>query len=158
MGVNDVLNQQHYQTLKQRRKKYGDPWFSEMIFSSRLLTGIRLFTRPLNLNDKALVSEVPVADAKENILEIMNAMPNTKILLVPEMVVSSRQHELIEYDTMLKALAKAQPQLFYYQPLKNRQSSDEHLADRNHLTRVGNRWLGNKIAEELYSYPKLLTP
>ena len=157
VGVNDILNQQHYQTLNQRRKNRENTWVNDLVFASRLLTGVRLFTRPLNLTDRSLVSEVPVEDARENLLEIMKELPNTKILLVPEMIISSRHHELKQYDALLQDLAEQYESLFYYQPLENETNPDQHLSDRNHLTRPGNRWLGQKIANELYGRAQIFS-
>ena len=59
---------------------------------------------------------------------------------------------------MLEELSKESENIYYFNPLQNQDNGDIHLADRNHLTREGNQWLGEQIAEhisnqgELFSY------
>ena len=83
---------------------------------------------------------------------------NAKLLLIPEIVFSPFLPELEEYFTMLKALSKESSQIYYFDPLQDQNNGDIHLADRNHLTKEGNQWLGEQIAEhisnqgELFSY------
>ena len=77
--------------------------------------------------------------------ELMSQLQPASILLVPEMAISPLQDDLKDYDQMLQALADEHESLWYFQPLADRSSSDQHLADRNHLTREGNRWLGEQL-------------
>ena len=122
------------------------PWLKDLLYKSRLATGISLLFQSDQKKSNELVAEVPVADAKENILSLMNDLSPITILLVPEMASSPLQPQLLDYDSMIQELANTHPNIHYFQPLTDRNESDIHLADRNHLTREGNQWLGQEIA------------
>ena len=146
VGVNDVLSKHHTQSIKERRQSTVSPWLKDLLYKSRLATGISLLFQSDQKKSNELVAEVPVADAKENILSLMNDLSPITILLVPEMASSPLQPQLLDYDSMIQELANTHPNIHYFQPLTDRNESDIHLADRNHLTREGNQWLGQEIA------------
>ncbi len=147
IGVNDILTKQNPKSIRQRREMSLSPWFQNVVFSSRVLTGTMLLFRPLQQRSEELVSEVPIEDARANILEMIEELKPIRLLLVPEMVISPLQDELLHYDEMLRELANERENIWYYQPLADRSRSDSYLADRNHLTRSGNQWLGEQIAQ-----------
>ncbi|MAA79431.1 MAG: hypothetical protein CL916_09235 [Deltaproteobacteria bacterium] len=146
VGVNDVLSKHHTQSIRERRKNSVSPWLKNLLYKSKLSTGISLLLQEDQKQSDELVAEVPVSDAKENILSLMNDLSPISILLVPEMASSPLQPQLLEYDSMIQDLAKTYPNIYYFQPLTDRNDSDIHLADRNHLTREGNQWLGQEVA------------
>lgn len=146
VGVNDVLSKHHTQSIRERRDQSVSPWLKNLLYKSALLTGVSLLLQEDQKQSDELVAEVPVPDAKENILSLMNDLSPITILLVPEMATSPLQPQLLEYDAMIQELANTHANIHYFQPLTDRSESDIHLADRNHLTREGNQWLGQEIA------------
>ena len=120
-----------------------------LLYKSKLTTGLSLLFQSDQKKSNELVEEVPVSDAKENILSLMKDLSPITILLIPEMASSPLQPQLLEYDNMIEELATTYPSIHYFQPLTDRNNSDVHLADRNHLTREGNQWLGQEIAHEI---------
>lgn len=154
VGVNDVLTQRYPQTIRQREGGNNSSIQNSIpiLFSSRLLTGLSI---PLQNKTKDasqdLVSEVPPQDALKNLVELRNHLPeNTQLIVVPEIIVSHLRKELREYDDMLQNFASEYPNTHYFIPTsKTLQEQDQLLADRNHLSREGNQWLGGEISQKL---------
>ena len=154
VGVNDVLTQRYPQTIRQREKSNSSNTQKKnpLLFASRLLTGLSI---PLQSQTKKsnqdLVSEVPPQDALKNLIELRNHLPETtQLIVIPEIIVSHLRRELQDYDDMLKSFASQYPNTHYFIPTsKTLQEQDQLLADRNHLSRQGNQWLGEEIAKKI---------
>lgn len=153
VGVNDILSKHHQQSIRERRNASIPLFFRRFLYKSKLGTGLSLLFRPNIRKSDELVPEVPVKDARKNIKQLISDLSPASILLVPEMASSPLQPQLEQYDVMLQQLAQKYPNVHYVQPLNDRLNSDIYLADRNHLTREGNQWLGQKIA---YTLQKIL--
>ena len=149
VGVNDVLTQRYPQTVRERESSSTKTSDFPLLFSSRLLTGLSIPLQPQqDSSNQNLVSEVPASDALRNLQELRNQLPkSTHLIVVPEIIVSHLRKELQEYDKMLQEFASQNASNTHYfipqsQTIKEQ---DLLLADRNHLTRDGNEWLGNEI-------------
>ena len=153
IGVNDVLSKHHTQSIRERRRTSMPSLFRQLLYKSKLSTGLSLLVKPNTRASSELVPEVPVEDAQNNIKQLISDLSPASILVVPEMASSPLQPQLEEYDAMLQKLAQTYPNVHYVQPLNDRLHSDIYLADRNHLTREGNQWLGQQIA---YTLQKIL--
>ena len=77
-------------------------------------------------------------------MTLTKAMKHGNTLLIPEIVVSPFLSEMQDYFDMLKDISDKEDNVFFFDPLYPNEQGDMHLADRNHLTREGNRWLGEK--------------
>ena len=161
IGVNDVLTQRYPQTIRQRESSGSKTSSIPFLFSSRLLTGLSIpLQSQQDASNKALVSEVPPEDAKQNLKELRENLPDTThLIVIPEIIVSHLRNELKNYDRMLQEFASENAtNTHYFVPnSKSIQEQDALLADRNHLNRQGNQWLGNEIAQYLKEQNLLLS-
>ena len=153
IGVNDVLTQRYPQTIRQRESSTTKTSSIPFLFSSRLLTGLSIpLQSQQDVSNQALVSEVPPEDAKLNLKELRENLPaTTHLIVIPEIIVSHLRNELKAYDVMLQEFAAENvSNTHYFVPTsKSIQEQDALLADRNHLNRQGNQWLGSEIAHYL---------
>jgi lysophospholipase L1-like esterase len=153
IGVNDVLTQRYPKTARQRDGTSNTSSAIPFLFSSRLLTGLSIPLQPQsNTDNQVLVSEVPPKDALKNLAELRKTLPeSTHLIVIPEIIVSHLRKELQKYDDMLKDFASQHPSnTHYFIPTsKTQQEQDLLLADRNHLSREGNQWLGDEISKKI---------
>jgi lysophospholipase L1-like esterase len=152
-GVNDLLTRDAPLSRKQRAAALAArstpmAGLDALGSSSRLLTGIGLLVRPPE-NNPDLVVAVPLEDAEENLraLAKMTAESGGDLVLVPEYAEPYVAEQLRPYWAMEERLSKELPHVQYvdlYGMLAGN-TTEELLADRNHLTRIGSMTVADRL-------------
>ncbi|MBM74441.1 MAG: hypothetical protein CMK59_03500 [Proteobacteria bacterium] len=147
---------------------------------SRLIRGANLLLRsrskptehlvgaPLGSDGKPMRSQVmnqeypfavPLKDAEENIEQIAQVakVHGAQVLLVAQLISSSGFQQLTSYWDLEQRLSQKLDNVHYLDPrtsLMKENSEKELLVDNNHLSSLGHRLLGHRIAIELQSLKK----
>lgn len=153
LGVNDLLTQNSGLTRKQReveQAKRGEALrgLSGIAARSRLISGLSLFWRPVGVEDEALVADVPIADAEENLrwiaAEVIAA--GGRVLLAPELADAETARRLAPYRALQARLAAEIEGVEYLDLAALDPSADPALlVDRNHLSHAGH----TRVAEQM---------
>lgn len=150
VGVNDLLTKDHPQTrLERAQQRAAVPKGTAM---PALIRGLALALRAPPRGEDAVIA-VPLHDAEVNLRKIAAATADAggHLLLVPELASDQVQPQLAEYWALERRLAEELDNVTFFD--SNAQTADlasnTYLADRNHLTRDGARWLGQLVAPEI---------
>jgi hypothetical protein len=146
LGVNDLLSRRYKQSRKEReevqlKRAAALNTLTGMGKRSVLITGASLPFRSTDDEGKN-VAEVPIADAEENIRLIADSMKEQgKLILIAELIHSAQMEPLLAYQQMLDKVADDNEHVYSIDLRKFFADSeiDGMLADRNHLSREGNR-------------------
>ena len=100
------------------------------------------------------VADVPIDDARENHDSIISAARsrNVRVLLMTEYVQQSQRNRLFEYANMQQSFENDDVRWFDVRDVFKSVPDSASLADRNHLSRGGNRRLGEALARELQTW------
>ena len=156
LGVNDVFTKRHGKTSKEREAERTARSASQNLLgrlgaSSRLIVGMGAAIRSSQRERSAYVSDVPVEDAAENLEAIADALGEASVVLMTEQVQSGNRAALQAYDKMQRHTAETVENVHFIdvQAGLGEGRVDAFLADRNHLTREGNRAVGGLLLPEL---------
>jgi lysophospholipase L1-like esterase len=156
LGVNDIFTQRHGKTSKEREAERAARSGSENLLgrvgaSSRLVVGLGAALRSSQRGRRTYVSDVPVDDAAENLKQIAGVLGEASVVLMTEQVQSGNRAVLQPYDVMQRRVAEAVGSVHFVdvQAGLGEGRVDAFLADRNHLTREGNREVAGLLAPEL---------
>ena len=160
VGVNDVFTTQNTRTRKQREAEQAARSASmkgllSWVSKSRLLVGASLWLRSTDsVATKEQVADVPIDDARENHDAIISAARsrNIRVLLMTEYVQQSQRNRLFEYANMQQSFENEDVRWFDVREVFTAVPDSTSLADRNHLSRSGNRRLGEALARELKTW------
>jgi len=154
VGVNDLLTQHHTMTRKEREDALSERGTAASGLAglgrrSRVVTGLSLLLRA-DAGHSENVSAVPIADAEENLHRIAEAARDAgaRVLLMTELITPSMAAAMVGYDPMMRSVAEAHDHVRWENPAKllGITRTDEVLVDRNHLSREGNRRMGEVLA------------
>ncbi len=156
LGVNDIFTQRHSKTSKQREEEHEARSSSQNLLarlgaSSRVAVGLGASLRAKGRAVGTYVSDVPVEDAAENVEYIAATIEQAQVVVMTEQVQTGNRRVLRPYDAMLRRLGE-QIENVHFVDVESGFGSDRIdglLADRNHLTREGNRELGGLLAPEI---------
>ena len=97
------------------------------------------------------VADVPLPDARENHQRIIAEAQrrNIRVLLLTEYVQEAQRNRLFEYAAMQRSFQGDQVRWFDVREVFKATADGDSLADRNHLSRLGNKMLGHALAAEL---------
>ena len=157
VGVNDVFTTQNTLTRKQREEEQkarseSMKGLMSWVSRSRLMVAGSLWVRSNEATyTEEQVADVPLADALENHRHIIDAARSqgVQVLLMTEYVQESQRHRLYEYANMQTALQSEDVAWYDVRHAFSGAPDSETLADRNHLSILGNRRLGEALAEQL---------
>jgi lysophospholipase L1-like esterase len=160
VGVNDVFTTQNTRTRKQREAEQAARSNSmtgllSWVSKSRLLVGASLWLRATDsVATNEQVADVPIDDARENHDSIISAARsrNVRVLLMTEYVQQSQRNRLFEYANMQQSFENDDVRWFDVRDVFKSVPDSASLADRNHLSRGGNRRLGEALARELQTW------
>ncbi len=150
VGVNDLLTTDSPMTRRQREALSGEGAGAPSVAGrSRLLTGLALGLRELRAAgspEQALVSEVPIEDARDNLGRIAGeaAEVGARVLLVSQHITPNQAHELEVYWAAERALAEREANVDFVDARPALQGEDT-LLDRNHLTERGHELLAGAM-------------
>ena len=160
VGVNDVLTANSALTRKQReavRAEEGDGsgLLATLAARSRLVAGLSLLNRPTGGDASEFVSAVPVADAEENLREIIAGVEarGGRVFLVPELTRPTAHDPLDPYRAMEERVAGDEPSAVWLDVVDQTRQLDPDtiFVDRNHLSRAGHSEVALRIAPALTS-------
>jgi len=155
VGVNDLLTTDATMTRRER-EALGATSVSGALSGagsrSLVVTGLGLWSReaPSEQGDaEALVSEVPLPDAADNLSRIaaQTASRSTPLLLVSQVVTASVRPSLEPYWAMEEELAGALSGVDYrdIRPVFEELDERDYLLDRNHLSQQGHERLAEAL-------------
>tara|TARA_B100001029_G_C14659106_1_gene233455 strand:- start:80 stop:457 length:378 start_codon:yes stop_codon:yes gene_type:complete len=100
---------------------------------------------------KEQVADVPLPDALENHTDIIAAARSrgVKVLLLTEYVREAQRHQLFDYANMQKSLQAEDVVWYDVRSVFKDMPDASALVDRNHLSRAGNRRLGEALSDQL---------
>ncbi len=153
LGVNDLFTRSNRQT-RAEREGAGGSGIAAWAAHSRLLTGLALWMRPTAAQDAlSLAQEVPIPDALENHRRMIAAVQQLggSVLLATEYVQVESRPLIAPYAAMQRGLAApgSGVQFMDVDQELSGMSPAELLVDQNHLSRAGNRILGERMAVRL---------
>jgi len=156
LGVNDIFTQRHSKTSKQREEEHEARSSSQNLLarlgaSSRVAVGLGASLRSKGRAAGTYVSDVPVEEAAENVEYIAASIEQAQVVVMTEQVQTGNRRVLRPYDAMLRRLGE-QIENVHFVDVESGFGTDRIdglLADRNHLTREGNRELGSLLAPEI---------
>jgi lysophospholipase L1-like esterase len=156
VGVNDILTANSALTRKQREaaraaESAGTGWLAELAAHSRVVAGLSLLNRPAAGGDEtAFVAAVPVADAEENLRQIITGVEarGGRVLLVPELTRLTTPDPLGPYRVMEKRLAGDEPSAEWMDVVDQaaQLDTDAVFVDRNHLSSAGHAEVAIRLA------------
>ena len=156
VGVNDVFTTQNTLTRKQREERADGvfrrfSWLPDWFSDSRLAVGLSLWFRARPNLDQPQVADVPLPDAKENHVLILNAAKErgVRVLLMTEYVQSAQRGRLRSYTEMQQSMVDDAVRWVDVSSAFIDVPDSVALVDSNHLSREGNARLGDFLASEL---------
>ena len=146
VGVNDLLTSHSTLTRRERdaRSGGGVSW----VRHSRALTFLGLALRRSDAEDGERVSDVPLADAEDNLRTIAAAAAarDAQVVLVPQFIARTIEDQMEPYWAMEQALADELDHVHLADVRTEVQRAPQPLLDTNHLSRAGNNALGDALA------------
>ena len=176
IGHNDFTADNPYTRKEREEMRSGVTGIIlDLSSSSRLVRGVNLFFRaqgergghlsgaPLGPDGKPMRSQVmnqgyplavPLADAKENIVNIAQVAKDNgaQILLVAQLISVNGFQDLSAYWELEQELSAELNNVHYLDPrsaLLEQHSESDLLVDNNHLSRIGHQKLGQEIAKKI---------
>ncbi len=150
-GVNDIFSRRHPMTRKQRhlaQQAQGTASKGLRGLSSRLrlVSGLSLPFRAVK-NSGQQVSEVPLPDARENHLLVMEALQGKPLLLLTERVRASHAEDLVPYQAMQADLAAGHQSIHHLNlsTMLPQEEVEKLLADSPHYTQAGHGTFADTI-------------
>jgi len=146
LGVNDLLTANSPLTRKEReaaqaRQEQGQARLQAIAAHSRLLSGLGLLARPVAADPRSFVAAIPVADAEENLRDIIAGVRagGGRVLLVPELTQRSVAGAMAPYREMEAQVAATEPGTSWIDVVQalDGPALDGLMVDRNHLSREG---------------------
>jgi hypothetical protein len=158
VGVNDLFTTQNRLTRKQREAKIGarstaEAGLAGIARNSRLVSGAGLLLRAIPDPEGASVADVPLPDAIENHQILVDAAHKhgSQVVFMTEHVQSWQVPNLEIYSRMQQHMASENEHAHWVDAgaAFSGMSDATILVDSNHLSRAGNRVLGEYLAVQL---------
>ena len=156
VGVNDLLTRQNSLTRKERETRARARLTSldgplGWVAQSRLAIGTMLWFKGAERDRGESVPDVPLVDARENHQRIIDAARarGVQVVLMTEYTQETQRALMLPYYQMQSSLAAEDVHVVDVKAVFEGVSDAESLADRNHLSRAGNRRLGEQLARAL---------
>ena len=158
VGVNDLFTTQNTLTRKQREAKIASRSTAEtglaaIARNSRLVSGISLLLRAVPDPGGESVADVPLPDATENHQMLVDSAQKygSQIVFMTEHVQSWQVPNLEVYSRMQQKIASEHAHAHWVDAgaAFDGMSDSTTLVDSNHLSRSGNRILGEYLAAQL---------
>ena len=115
-----------------------------------MVAGLSLLNRPAGGEKTAFVAAVPVADAEENLRQIITGVEarGGRVLLVPELTRPTTPDPLGPYRVMQKRLAGDEPSAEWMDVVDQaaQLDADAVFVDRNHLSSAGHAEVAIRLA------------
>jgi lysophospholipase L1-like esterase len=158
VGVNDLFTTQNTLTRKQREAKImarstAETGLAGFARNSRLITGAALLLRAVPDPAGETVADVPLPDATENHQMLVDSAHKhgSQIVFMTEHVQSWQLPNLEVYSRMQQKIAREHAHAHWVDAgaAFDGMSDSTTLVDSNHLSRSGNRILGEHLAAQL---------